>query len=55
VFTDPIEYISVSTHENLLHPKLQGGGLQFLLSLSFILLKIHTIQNIFEWESFENQ
>jgi hypothetical protein len=31
VFTDPIEYLSVSTRENLLHPKLQGVGLQFLL------------------------
>jgi hypothetical protein len=33
VFTDPIEYLSVSTRENLLHPKLQGVGLQFLLCL----------------------
>jgi hypothetical protein len=31
--TDPIEYLSVSTRENLLHPKLQGvgPGFQFLL------------------------
>jgi hypothetical protein len=33
VFTDPIEYLSVSTRENLLHPKLQGVGLQFILCL----------------------
>jgi hypothetical protein len=31
-----IEYLSVSTRENLLHRKLQGVGLQFLLCLNDI-------------------
>jgi hypothetical protein len=39
---DPIEYLSVSTRENLLHLKLQGVGLQFLLYLKD---KLMTTQN----------
>jgi hypothetical protein len=40
VFTDPIEYLSVSIHGNLLHPQLQGVGLQFLLCSNIDLTSI---------------